>query len=94
MCVIEIVDGYICMNCCDVDKARMGEDPHQSTNQIQKSLDRHLDKLAPTDFGPAVTFGGSLQATATGIAADPVSMSQASENVNGPVAALGVNILV
>jgi hypothetical protein len=92
--VIEIVNGYICMNCCDVDKARMNEDPHQSTNQIQKELDRHLDKLAPANFGPAVTLGGSLQATATGGAADLAGTSQASQNVNGPVALSDVNLLV
>jgi hypothetical protein len=91
--VIEIVNGYICMNCCDVDKARMNEDPHQSTNQIQKELDRHLDKLAPANFGPAVTLGGSL-ATANGSATDPASSPQVSQNANGPAALSGVNLLV
>jgi hypothetical protein len=35
---MQIVNGYICMNCCDVDKARLGQDPHQQANQIQKQL--------------------------------------------------------
>ena len=82
--MIEIVNGFICMNCCDVDKARLGQDPHQSTDQIQKGLDRERDKLAPRDFGPAVTFGGSLQASATNstsnlalrIATEPIVLSR------------------
>jgi len=49
------------MNCCDIDKARLGQDPHQTTNQLQKQLERHIDRLDPANFGPAVTFGGSLQ---------------------------------
>jgi len=59
---MEIVNGYICMNCCDVDKARLGQDPHQSSDQLKKQVERHLDKLAAGNFGPAVMFGGSLQA--------------------------------
>jgi len=92
--VIEIVNGFICMNCCDVDRARRGEDPHQSTNQIQKEVDRHFDKLAPANFGPAMTFGESLQAMVAAGAADPVGTSQACQNVNSPVALSGVNLLV
>ena len=63
---MQIVNGYICMNCCDVDKARLGQDPHQSADQIQKQIDRQLHPMAPQNFGPAVTFGGSLQTTAFG----------------------------
>ena len=61
--VIEVVNGYLCMNCCDVDKARLGQDPHQSTNQIQKSLEqdakRNLAK-SPTAGRPASGFGPSV----------------------------------
>jgi hypothetical protein len=91
---MQIVNGYICLNCCDVDKARMNEDPHQSTNQIQKVLDRHLDKLSPANFGPAVTLGGSLQTTTVGSAANPASSSQTSQNESGPVVLPTVNLLV
>jgi hypothetical protein len=63
---MEIVNGYICMNCCDVDKARLGQDPHQSSDQSKKQIERYLDKLAAGNFGPAVTFGGSLQAQDSG----------------------------
>lgn len=97
--MIEIVNGYICMNCCDVDKARMGQDPHQSTNQIQKEINRQFDRLAPANFGPAVTFGGALQAATTG-AAELGSASQtpqnvqASQKVNGPVSSSSLNLIV
>jgi hypothetical protein len=65
-----IVNGYICMNCCDIDKARLGQDPQQSTDQLQKQLKRHIDRLDPANFGPAVTFGGSLQGPSAGKGAD------------------------
>jgi hypothetical protein len=90
---MQIVNGYICMNCCDVDKARMNEDPHQSTNQIQKVLDRHLDKLSPANFGPAVTLGGSLPTT-VGSAANPASTSQTAQLENSPAVLPAVNLLV
>jgi len=62
---MQIVNGYICMNCCDVDKARMGQDPHQSADQLQKQIEHHLAKSTVDKFGPAVTFGGALQANGT-----------------------------
>lgn len=68
---MQIVNGYICMNCCDVDKARMGQDPHQSADQVKKQVERHLDRLAAGDFGPAVTLGGSIEG-----ATDSTSQSQ------------------
>ena len=55
---MQIVNGYICMNCCDVDKARLGQDPHQQANQIQKQLKDLFDSPASAKAGPAVTFGG------------------------------------
>ena len=61
-----IVNGYICMNCCDIDKARLGQDPQQSTDQLQKQLKRHIDRLEPANFGPAVALGGSLQGPSAG----------------------------
>jgi hypothetical protein len=61
-----IVNGYICMNCCDIDKARLGQDPQQTTDQVQKQLKQHIDRLDPANFGPAVTLGGSLQGPSAG----------------------------
>jgi hypothetical protein len=80
-----IVNGYICMNCCDIDKARLGQDPQQSTDQLQKQLKRHIDRLDPANFGSAVTFGGSLQGPSAGNAAagngaGPAGASQIAQN--------------
>jgi hypothetical protein len=91
---MQIVDGYLCMNCCDVDKARLGQDPHQSTNQVQKQIERKLDKLAPTNFGPAVTYGGSLQATLADGAYGPSGSPQSSQDANGPVSTTSVDLVV
>jgi hypothetical protein len=89
-----IVNGYICMNCCDIDKARLGQDPHQSTDQLQKQLDRHLDKLALGNFGPAVTFGGSLQAATSDNGPDTSDMLHAAQSPNGTISPSSVNIIV
>ena len=67
---MQIVNGYLCMNCCDVDKARLGQDPHQSTDQIQKQIDRQLHPLAPDNFGPAVNLSESLQRPAFAVGAN------------------------
>jgi hypothetical protein len=79
-----IVNGYICMNCCDIDKARLGQDPQQSTDQLQKQLKRHIDPLDGANFGPAVTFGGSLQEPSAGDDAGgngaPAGTSQKAQN--------------
>jgi hypothetical protein len=98
MSAMEIVNGYICMNCCDVDKARSGQDPHQSANQVQKQLERHIDRSEPADFGPAVTFGGSLQGLTTGIGtngirASPVGQSKAPQNSNVPTSSSTISVI-
>jgi len=105
---MQIVNGYICMNCCDVDKARLGQDPHQSTDQLKKQIERHLDKLAAGNFGPAVTLGGSLQSGDSGDgttfnnngddprggAADGGSTSQAAPNGGGTAASASLAVVV
>ncbi len=60
---MQIVNGYICMNCCDVDKARLGQDPHQQTNQIQKQLKQLLDKPASARHDP----GGDVRRIAAAV---------------------------
>jgi hypothetical protein len=94
---MQIVNGFVCMNCCDIDKARLGQDPHQSTDQLQKQIDRHLDNLPPSGFGPAVTFGGTLQATATGASGDATATAdapQSSQTGNASAAPSAVNLVV
>jgi hypothetical protein len=93
-----IVDGYICMNCCDIDKARLGQDPQQSTDQLQKQLKRHIDRLDPANFGPAVTFGGSLQGPPPGIGAggngaSPPDTSQFAQNSTAPTSSPTVDLI-
>jgi hypothetical protein len=90
---MQIVNGYICMNCCDVDKARLGQDPHQQTNQIQKQLKQLLDKPASARHDPAVTFGGSLQQSANGNAATAVGSSQTNPTASGQGSSSAVNVL-
>ena len=91
---MQIVNGYICMNCCDIDKARSGQDPHQQTNQIQKQLKQLIDPPASARLGPAVTFGGSLQATAAdNNAAAAAGSSQTTPAVSGQGSSSGVNVL-
>jgi hypothetical protein len=92
-----IVNGYICMNCCDIDKARLGEDPQQSTDQLQKQLKRHIDRLDPENFGPAVTFGGSLQGSSAenGAGGNGVTAgtSQIAQNTTTPTSPPTVDLI-
>jgi len=93
-----IVNGYICMNCCDIDKARLGQDPQQSTDQLQKQLKRHIDRLDPANFGPAVTFGGSLQGSSAGNGADgngagAAGTSQFAQNSTTPIPSSTVDLI-
>jgi hypothetical protein len=93
-----IVNGYICMNCCDIDKARLGQDPQQSTDQLQKELKRHIDRLDPANFGPAVTFGGSLQDPlagngAGGNGASTPGASQIAQNSTTPTSSPTIDLI-
>jgi hypothetical protein len=91
--MIEIVNGYICMNCCDVDKARMGQDPHQSANQIQKQLEQ-IEKSGPTALDPAVKYGGSLGPGTNGGGQSATGTAQDSQSLNQRPIPAGVNLLV
>ena len=88
---MQIVNGYICMNCCDVDKARSGQDPHQQTNQIQKQLKQIIDPPASPRLGPAVTFGGAAPADRN--AAIAAGSSPTASAVCGQGSSSSVNVL-
>ena len=90
---MQIVNGYICMNCCDVDKARLGQDPHQQANQIQKQLKDLFDSPASAKAGPAVTFGGSLQAKGQPIARPLPCVGEALPAASGPATSSRVDVL-
>jgi hypothetical protein len=91
---MEIANGFICMNCCDVDNARAGQVPHQATDQVEKKLDRQLGKSTPADFGLSVTLGGSLQANLTDSSAGASGASQAAQGASGPTPSSGVDLVV
>jgi hypothetical protein len=90
---MQIVNGHICMNCCDVDKARLGQDPHQQTNQAQKQLKALFDSPASATTGPAVTFGGSLQATGSSDSAASAGLSGSAPTADGPATSSRINVL-
>jgi len=90
---MQIVNGYICMNCCDVDKARLDQDPHQSADQLKKQIEQRLDNLASGNFGPAVTFGGTLEANSAN-GAGGVNGSPSTTEQTGGAQPPGVNLLV
>jgi hypothetical protein len=89
---MQIVNGYICMNCCDIDKARMGQDPHQATDQLQKQINKQIDPLAPANFGPAVSFGGSLKASDRANGADATSAIQSALGATPPAVTSGIDV--
>jgi hypothetical protein len=90
---MQIVNGYICMNCCDVDKARLGQDPHQQANQIQKQLKDLFDSPASASAGPAVTLGGSLQTAGSGDTAASGGSPEKPRGANGPAVSPRVDVL-
>jgi len=86
------------MNFCVIDKARLGQDPQQSTDQLQKQLKRHIDRLDPENFGPAVTFGGSLQGPsatngAGGNGANTAGMPQIAQSSSTPPSSSAVDLI-
>ena len=92
---MQIVNGYICMNCCDVDKARLGQDPHQAADTLKKQVEQRLDRLPSGHFGPAVNFGGSLQPSDASDSTDGTGSFAAtpSQGTGSPSAAAAVNVI-
>ena len=75
---MEVVNGYVCRNCTDVEYAKKGVDPaHPKDGPQGAYANDKTDKVhkpgkaedAKTERGPAVTFGGEL--TAPGAASAP-----------------------
>jgi hypothetical protein len=50
---MEIVNGYVCRNCSDVELAKKGVDPAKPEKATK------VEEAKP-ERGPAVTYGGSL----------------------------------
>jgi len=84
---MEVINGYVCRNCTDVEYAKKGVDPAHpkdgpqgayatdKTDQAAKSgkvEGADTVDAAKADRGPAVTFGGELAApTAAGTVQPP-----------------------
>jgi hypothetical protein len=66
---MEIVNGYPCKNCTDVEFAKKGVDPARP-KEAEKAKE-----ATPSERAPAVTFGGQVQAPeqANGVEAVPPS---------------------
>lgn len=69
---MEIVNGYVCNTCCDVDLAKRGVDPaHPKDDPKNPNYDptkAKADKAradGKADHGPAFKLGGALQPRAT-----------------------------
>ena len=50
---MEIVNGFVCRNCSDVELAKKGADPAEPKDAYKAEADK-------PGRGPAVTFGGGL----------------------------------
>jgi len=63
---ISFVNGYLCTSCCDVAKAKRGENPHPKTAEDKTGEDGKTATKAGDASGAdpsrdrAVTFGGAL----------------------------------
>jgi hypothetical protein len=62
---MEVVNGYVCRNCTDVEYAKKGVDPAHPKDGPQGAYadgktDEAKTKGTTAEFGPAVTFGGQL----------------------------------
>ena len=58
---MNIVNGYVCKNCTDVEYAKKGIDPaHPKDGPNGSKKADKTGKDAKADHGPAVTFGGAL----------------------------------
>lgn len=55
---MQIVNGFVCMNCTDVDRAEKSIDPAHPNQAATDSVPR--DAASPTFTQNAITFGGSL----------------------------------
>jgi len=94
--VISFVNGFLCTCSCDVSKAKRGVDPHPSTDAQNPAKPQTKNGVVTDDKG-AVTFGGSLAATAAATSSSvvtPASAAQSSAQVNGQTPGQVVDLLV
>jgi hypothetical protein len=63
--MFSFVNGFLCTCSCDVAKARRGVDPHPKPDNAQSPTKQASKEATVTNANEAVSFGGSLAATAT-----------------------------
>jgi hypothetical protein len=87
--MINLVNGYVCHNCTDVDYAKKGIDPaHPNKNDPLNPKTKAQNAIAnahKTQITPAVILGGALAKLASANSPDSVSSSTAT-NQNPPPA--------
>ena len=88
---MEIVNGFVCMNCCDVTRRAWGRIRTSPPTRCKSRM------TGISGFGPAVTFGGTLQATTTGASGDATATAgppESSQTGSAGAASTAVNLLV
>lgn len=80
---IEVVNGYVCRNCSDVDLAKRGVDPAHPKDGPNGAY--KADAAGKADRGPAVRLDGAVAEAA---AASPTTQVQPAPYVPGALADL------
>jgi hypothetical protein len=95
---VSVVNGYLCYSCCDVAKAKRGEDPHpkHGADAISGHNTAHGGRQDASLFdGPAVTFGGILRAAASANSTDLGSPATAAQDTTAAAdSAASIDLLV
>ena len=90
--LLNIVNGYVCHNCTDVENAKKGIDP---AHPKKDSAAQSPAKTAATANNPAVILGGALAKAAAPNAAPSISANTpvpALANAAKPGAALNLTV--
>jgi len=87
---VSIVNGYFCANCCDVSKAKKGENPHPSTDP--NNVDSKNRDSSRAD-NSAVLFGGALSETLRADAVSAVDGTQPDDPATAPRTGQTVDVL-
>ena len=84
--MISFVNGFLCTSCCDVSKAKRGEDPHPKTDAAQNPAKPETKDGVVRPDSPAVVLAGALSNTAVA----PASATASTPSPQTPT----VNLLV
>jgi len=76
--MINLVNGYVCHNCTDIDYAKKGIDPaHPNKNDPLNPKTKAQNAIAPdkTQINPAVILSGALSSSTTATNQNPSTAS-------------------